>query len=133
MPRKSAASLSVVAAGPRPILAPPPELSTEEAALWREVVESKPAEWFGNDSAPLLREYVRAACICDQLDAKIKNLMASDANAAEMKVLFGLRDGEAKRAAIMATKLRLTQQSRYTPQAASTASKRAQGRRPWQD
>jgi hypothetical protein len=44
-----------------------------------------------------------------------------------------MRDTEAKRATSIATKLRLTQQSRYTPQAAATADRKAgSGAKPWQ-
>jgi hypothetical protein len=44
-----------------------------------------------------------------------------------------LRDKESRRAADLATKLRLTQQSRYTPQAAATANKRTMNAtKPWE-
>jgi hypothetical protein len=45
-----------------------------------------------------------------------------------------MRDIEARGAADKATKLRLTNQARYTPQAASTASKAApRGKMPWEE
>ena len=49
-----------------------------------------------------------------------------------MKGFLDMRDKEAKRATSIATKLRLTQQSRYTPQAAATADRKVSGARPWQ-
>lgn len=105
--------------------------------MWVEVVESKPAEWFGADSLPLLKEYVRAVVMCDTLDAKVKRAIeggegAEAATVGVVKLFLDMRDKEAKRATSLATKLRLTQQSRYTPQAAATADKRAGGKRPWQ-
>lgn len=109
----------------------PAELSEVEAALWRETVESKPAEWFGADSWPVLKEYVRAAVTCDALAvAAADAVLSKDGDL--IKAVLTTRDREARRMADLATKLRLTQQSRYTPQAAATADKRANGKRPWQ-
>jgi hypothetical protein len=128
MARKSAAALEIVPpklAG----LEEPDDLDESELALWRDVVESKPSNWFGPDSAPLLKEYVRAAAMCDTLALSIKATLHGDGSP---RALLEMRDREAKRAASLATKLRLTQQSRYTPQSAATASKRAGGTRPWE-
>lgn len=132
MARKSAAAESVArppsAKGP---LAPPQELSVAERALWKEVVASKPAEWFGSDSVPVLKEYVRAAATCDTLADRVVQALATG-DESIIKNALGVRDKEAKRCADLATKLRLTQQSRYTPQAAATADRKASGPRPWQ-
>ena len=131
MSRKSSASLSVVQVSPLRRLAPPNGLTKEQAALWSDVVESKPADWFGPDNAPLLAEYVRAVTMCDALEAQVQAAMAGD-EVGDVKAYLNMRDKESKRATSIATKLRLTQQSRYTPQAAATATKRAGGARPWQ-
>lgn len=131
MAKKSAASLSIVPRLPSAGIPEPPDLSPEELALWRIVVESKPSEWFGLDSAPVLKEYVRAAVTCDLLDAKVKEAMVGG-DTETVKFFLDMRDKESKRTVSLATKLRLTQQSRYTPQAAATANKRANGTRPWQ-
>ena len=131
MARQSTASLTVVRASPDSRLAPAAGLDAEEIELWRDVVNTKPAEWFADDSAPLLKEYVRAAVMCDRLDLQIKDAIASD-DLGVVKALLDMRDKESKRVLSIATKLRLTQQSRYTPQAASTANKKASGARPWQ-
>lgn len=135
MARQSTASLSVVRASPDARIAPPAGLDHDEIALWREVVNTKPADWFADDSAPLLKEYVRAAVMCDRLDMQIKAAIAGDdpaETAALVKGYLDMRDKESKRTLSIATKLRLTQQSRYTPQAAATANKKASGARPWQ-
>ena len=135
MARQSTASLSVVRASPDSRLAPAAGLDEQEIELWRDVVNTKPADWFADDSAPLLKEYVRAAVMCDRLDLQIKAAMAGGdevETAAVMKGYLDMRDKESKRVLSIATKLRLTQQSRYTPQAASTANKKASGARPWQ-
>lgn len=133
MPRKSAAALSVVRPSPDARPDEPPDLSAEELALWREVVNSKPADWFGSDSVPVLKEYIRAAMTCDTLAAAV-NLALESRDLAEVVMadkLLLARDRESRRVANLATKLRLTQQSRYTPQAAATADRKASGARPW--
>jgi hypothetical protein len=131
MARKSAAALAVVPPSPSDgRLTPPPGLSAAELDLWHSVVDSKPADWFADDSAPVLTEYVRAAVVCDRLAPLIDKAM-DGGDAKEVDDLLRARDRESRRVASLATKLRLTQQSRYTPQAASTADKRAKGSRPW--
>ena len=136
MSRKSAAALSVVPIGVPVRLAPPDDLTDAQADLWRAVVESKPVEWFGEDSAPLLKEYVRAVTMCDLLELQVQAAIAGSGDpeaAGSVKALLDMRDKESKRVASLATKLRLTQQSRYTPQAAATANKRVgAGSKPWQ-
>lgn len=132
MPRKSAASLSIVprvsgAAG----VDEPVDLSPAERELWRGIVASKPAEWFGPDSVPVLKEYVRAALMCDRLAEVVERALGSG-DPDQIKPALDMRDKESRRAVTLATKLRLTQQSRYTPDKAAVADKRASGKRPWQ-
>lgn len=130
--RKSTASLTVVPAGLPSRLAPPEGLNEAQAALWREVVSGKPADWFAADNAPLLVEYVRAVDAANTLEVMVAASFAGSGDVS-LKDLLTMRDREAKRAVSIATKLRLTQQSRYTPQAAATADRKAgDGKKPWQ-
>jgi hypothetical protein len=129
--RKSAASLTVVPAGIPARMEPPQGLTQAQGELWREIVATKPADWFTADSAPLLKEMVRAAVMCDLLAVQIEAALEGG-ESGEVKALLDMRDKEAKRLASLETKLRLTPQSRYTPQAAATADKKASGARPWQ-
>lgn len=132
MARKSAASLSIVPGGaPRTAPAPPRDLVKAEKALWRDIVESKPVDWFGPDSIPILKEYVRAAVACDLL-ARLVHAALASGDADIIKAQMDRRDKEARRAASLATKLRLTQQSRYGARSADRADQRAGGHRPWQ-
>jgi len=55
-----------------------------------------------------------------------------DADVKAFKSLVDLINKTANLSAQLATKLRLTQQSRYTPQAANTAAKKAKPSRPWE-
>jgi hypothetical protein len=131
MPKRSADSLSIVSRLPVNRVPTPAGLSKKERDLWRAVVDSKPAEWFGPDSAPVLTEYVRAAVLCDQLARMVDQALKGQG--ADLKTALDLRDREARRLAALATKMRLTQQSRYTALSAATANKRAGGSRPWGD
>jgi len=132
MARQSVAALSIAprlkAGTPPP---PPDDLVPTEQELWSEIVDSKPADWFGPDSAPILKEYVRAAVACDLLASRVRGAMDAD-DAGVVKFMLDLRDKESRRAASLATKLRLTQQSRYGARDAARADARASGARPWQ-
>ena len=124
MSRPSAASLSVVPIGLPERLAPPEDLTEDQAKRWRSIVDANPVDWFGPNTAPLLKEYVRAEAMCDLLAFQIEAAMAGDPveTALLLKGYLDMRDKESKRLTSIGTKLRLTQQSRYTPQAAATAS-----------
>lgn len=128
MPRDSE-HLTLLPPGPSEPIPPPSVpagLSEAEAKLWTSVIEAKPSDWFDDSITPILREYVRAAVVCDHLAGLI-----AAATPGQLKPLLFLRDREARRAASFATKLRMTPQSRYTSQAAGTADKRVKGKRPW--
>lgn len=136
MARKSAASLSII---PQGVATPPPapqDLSEAETALWVEIVESKPVDWFGPDSIPVLKEYVRASLLCDVLAAKVKRAIEGgedeQVTVNVVKLFLDMRDKEARRAVSLATKLRLTPQSRYGPRTAERQNAKAGGKRPWQ-
>jgi hypothetical protein len=132
MPRKSISDLTLVRAkAPGTPLPAPGDLEPAEAALWRDIVASKPADWFGGDCAPLLKEYVRSARMCDLLAPRISAAIGT-VDPRGLKRLLDLRHQESTRAAMLATKLRLTQQSRYSARAAASADRRAAGARPWQ-
>jgi len=141
MARESGASLLVVPVTALARIVPPAGLDEAEERLFIAVVDSKPAEWFGPDSAPLLVEYVRAQAMCDLLDTQVKAAIAGSgggdaaealAAAKTIEHFMKMRDMEAKRLLSIGTKLRLTQQSRYTPSAAATANNKAGAGRPWQ-
>lgn len=135
MPRQSAASLTVVSnLTTITRVAAPSGLSPSQVDLWNAVVSAKPADWFSPENAPILAEYVRACDMCERLSAKIEDtLAAEDSDVGSVKALLDMRDKESKRVASLGTKLRLTQQSRYTPKAASTAGNRAGRSRPWSE
>lgn len=137
--RKSAAELSVVVAPEfRKRPSPPSDLTPEQAKIWREIVASEPADFFGTAALQaMLADYCRHRSSIDAVTSIINTfkpewLKASE-GAKRYKELLRMREMETRAAASLATKLRLTNQSRYTPQAAATASRNAaKGMKPWE-
>jgi hypothetical protein len=139
--RKSAASaeVSVVAGtfGKRPD--PPAELSDDESEIWRVTVSSEASDFFGTAALKgMLKDYCRHRASADKVSEIINVFQAEwlkNADGAKRyHALLRMRDLETRAAADKATKLRLTNQSRYTPQAASTASRSAsRGLKPWEE
>ncbi|HEV8033793.1 hypothetical protein, partial [Yoonia sp.] len=71
--------------------------------------------------------------LADRISHAERQMADGVGGTAEYRGLLKLRDVEARAAANLAVKLRLTNQSRYTPKAAKTATKNAsKGVRPWE-
>jgi hypothetical protein len=67
MPRKSAASLAIVAVdGARPRLTPPEGMSKDARKVFIELVAANPPQHFTQSDAPLLRQYVEMICQAEQ-------------------------------------------------------------------
>lgn len=121
----------VALSAPSVHLQPPAGLTEEQAQVWRETVNARSADFFGPDQVPLLEEYCRAVVTCRLLGAQVEAAFAGG-DPAELKAVLDMRDKESRRLASLATKLRLTNQSRYTPQSAATAAKKGGGGKVWQ-
>jgi hypothetical protein len=137
--RKSTASQATVvvgAFGQRPD--PPKALNSEAAEVWRATVASEGAEFFRTAALrALLSDYCRhtvtSGIVSAQIDAFDANWLSDDHGLKRYDLLLKVRDRETKAAADKATKLRLTNQARYTPQAAATASNQASvAKKPWE-
>jgi hypothetical protein len=135
MPRRSAASLAVAspALGQRP--SPPHTLSDRQRALWVQIVSAKPSDWFAQDSLPMLVALVAHVETFELVEREFRG--ADDLSTVDkllwMDRLSKLRERESRAIASLSTKLRLTNQSRYTPKAANTAAGRRQGGpAPWE-
>ena len=137
MARKSAASLAVVAGSIDGRPPAPGTLTEAQQAVWDRTVANEAADVFKTAVLQqLLAEYCRhvasAANVSSLIDTiEAKNEMSSD-DLADYERLLRMRDRETKAEGDKATKLRLTNQSRYTPQAAATAAKKGAERKPWQ-
>lgn len=109
-----------------------------QSQVWDETVANEPSDWFGTCALQhLLIDYCRhretlhlLACSISKLEQSIVDGIG---DISEYRTLLKLRDVEARAAANLAVKLRLTNQSRYTPKAAKTATTNAsKGLRPWE-
>lgn len=138
--RPSAASLDVkvVQGGFGTRQEPAPELTEDEAHIWQQIVASEPADFFNTAALrALLVDYCRHRAASEKI-TKVINMFEADwlknsEGAKRFSGLLKMRDLEARGAADKATKLRLTNQSRYTPAAASTASRNtSKGFKPWE-
>lgn len=135
--RKSAASLSVISGSIDMRPDAPDDLTEDEECIWRDTVAHEAADVFGTSALQqLLRDYCRHVVAAKRLSDMIEAAMSSGDAQVELKdldTLLRMRDRETKAVADKATKLRLTNQSRYTPKAAATAAKNAgQAKKPWQ-
>ncbi len=135
MGKKSAASLSVVADLRGHLPQPPDYLTAPQAQIWADVVATKPHDWFAADSFPVLADYCRAVDMDHELAAVVNDFDRSTITSWEglqsWKALLKMQREQQKHVAMLATKLRLTPQSRYNAKNAATANNRAGLERPW--
>lgn len=117
---------------------PPADLTEAQAKIWTDTVASETVEFFNTDALrELLKDYCRHKVTCAALSRQVETYDAAEPMDPETAKNFDritkMRDRESKAAADLATKLRLTNQSRYTPKAAATASKNAGStKKPWE-
>jgi phage terminase small subunit len=104
-------------------------LTEAQAAMWREIVATRPSEWFAADSAPVLEAYCQAVFSYRRTAQALDALDPSDSAYVPMAKLAGSQQQTIK---TLATSLRLTPQSRFTPGAAATASKKVAAAKPWE-
>lgn len=128
--RRSTASLSVAAVQSWTRLEPPESVSEAAAVVWREVVATKPAEWFQADTAPVLEAYCNTIVEYRRVIEALAATGPSDLQT--YRPLVDMAEKLGRAITSMATKMRLTPQSRYTPISAGTAAKKAAvAAKPW--
>ena len=109
--------------------APPPEgMAEDQALIWRQIVATEPVEFFATAATKgLLRDYCRHRSTTDKLSAIIELFQADWLKAKDgvkrYADLCKVRDAECRAAADKAVKLRLTNQSRWTPEKSGTAAR----------
>jgi len=138
MAKKSSASLTVVPNNPMDArLLAPKRLTSRQKELWSEIVSSKPAAWFDAANSALLLGYVKSIVsheiLTSQSDAIEATLMEPDADLKRLNRLHIMIERQSRLIQTFATKLRLTQQSRYTPATAAVMAGKASGVRPWDE
>ena len=126
-------------AGGRAEMPKPPEDMTEaQKTLWESILRSEPTHLF--DSAArlqLLRAFVEHATFRADLQALINKtdveVFADPDLAKTVEQMLRARDRETKQLVTLATKLRLTNQSRYSAHVAEAAGRNdiPPGPRPW--
>ena len=118
--RKSEASLQVAELAPKVGRPPPPDYLTDEQALiWRRIVDCERPGFIKSSQFGLLANY----CVLEDLS---RRLDLDDAN--ERKELRQISHEMTS----IARSLRLTNQSRYTPETAARKSETSEGPRPWE-
>lgn len=109
---------------------PPKRLNEVQAEMWREIVRSKPASWFGPDSAPLLEQYVKGIYHLRLFTQRLDN---PPHDILDLSRLQSMVDKQTKLVMSLATKMRLTQQSRMQPRTAFRQERDAQAAKPWNE
>lgn len=133
----AAASVSVIEGGLNRRPDAPQELTERQAEIWRETVSCEPVEWFGTAALrSILADYCRHREAVENVTQVLNQFkpdwLKSSEGAKRYSGLLKMREAETRAAASLAGKLRLTNQSRYTPQAAGTATRNtAKGALPW--
>lgn len=132
--RKSAAALSIVAGAIDGRPKAPDDLTEFQAEVWDRTVANEAADVFRTAALQqLLKEYCRHVETAHRIAGMIQTVEKSIGEGIvfdgddldDYDKLLRCRDRETKALGDKATKLRLTNQSRYTPQSAGTASKKA--------
>jgi hypothetical protein len=117
---------------------PPAELLPRQQEIWRAIVSSEPIDFFGTAALRnLLMDLCRHREAAEKISAVIDSFDAAwlrtEDGSKRYYDLLRMRELEVRSASSLATRLRLTNQSRYTPQAASSNSRNAsKGFKPWE-
>ncbi len=116
----------------------PEELTARQKEIWQKVALTEPVVFFNTESMRLLlaaycRHIESSEIVTVAIDSFKPEYLANEDGADRYGKLLKIRDQESRAAATCATKLRMTNQSRYTPQSASTASRNAPTTKmPWE-
>lgn len=136
--KKSAAAMSTAGAPAAARPKPPADLTAAQKIEWKAVVDRMPADWFTRETHALLTQYVRhvsnAAKLAKALDAYTVEMLTTEPGVEGFDKLAKMHERESRAMSSHATRLRLTQQSRYNPSAANTAAKNGgkAARKPWE-
>ena len=140
---KSAAAMAIVSPITDSRPPPPDELSEAEADEWRRVVGRLPHDWFPPETQPLLAAMLKHQSthrvLCRLIEAFDATVLQMDLGVNHYDKLLTMREREARAMSSLATKLRLTNQSRYVPHSAARQAQQPFGyideggrMKPWQ-
>src|SRR6476620_2004832 len=96
---------------------PPAKLTKEEAQIWRDTVDSRSPDYFPPETHALLVQYCRHVAGCDYLKGIIegvkKEVRQTRIIMTDLRKTMSLLHRESKVVSLLATKMRLSQQSSY--------------------
>ena len=132
--RKSSAASAVVVALPGRLPQPPADLTDEAKEIWQRVTASENPDFFATAATQqLLALYCQHMSTAAKLGRVVEAAMNQDpaeleegerpASIKDINALLSMRDRESKSALTLATKLRLTNQSRFQAQTAGVKAK----------
>lgn len=136
--RKNPADLNVVSIGIVPELRPEPpaDLNELEQAEWRNIVDRMPADWFPQETWPILRQlcvHIRlAAMLQGELRLFPPGLFEDGVRFGQFDSVCRAHERESRAIATLSTKLRLTPHSRHDRQKAGVATRVVAGPKPWE-
>lgn len=113
--RRSSADLSIVPVTPLGAVErvrPPADLTDEQVEVWVAVVNSQAADWFDESTAPLLAQYCRHVIEAKRL-ARMREQSDGfkEFSLEDLDLLLRMQERESRAVAMLATKMRLSQQS----------------------
>lgn len=117
---------------------PPAELDAAQAEVWRITVASEALEFFATAALrALLKDYCRHRVEVERISLILNSFQLDWIKNAEgakrYSDLLRMRERETRSAYMVATKLRITNQARYTTLSAGTASRNTlRGTKPWE-
>jgi inhibitor of KinA sporulation pathway (predicted exonuclease) len=109
-------------------LKPPHDLSDEEVEIWVSVTNTESADHFSPSTAPLLAQYCRHVISARQI-AEIKERAHNDMDLAALDKLLQMQARESAAISMLATKMRVAQQS--TTNHRGNKNKPTQARKLW--
>jgi hypothetical protein len=117
--------------------APPADLTTAQAVVWRAVVDHMPADWFRPETLDLLAAYCRHICrerfLSAELDRCPATALSTEDGLGHFGKLSAAAERESRAALALARSMRLTQQSRYdAAKAARAVGSQRIGPAPWE-
>jgi hypothetical protein len=116
---------------------PPSHLTEAQSTEWVAIVDRMPADWFTRETHALLTQYVRhvenAAKLAKAVDLYDVALLVTEAGAKTFDKLAKMAEREGRAMSSLATRMRLTHQTRYKAETAATATKNAgTAAKPWE-
>ena len=115
---------------------PPEDFLPEHQAIWHSITATKPADWFQADCYSILEAYCRHIVSARTIDEKIDQMEQNGFEDAEQFLLYekllNMREKQTRTLTSVATKLRLTPQSRYDDRTAATAAQKKNRGKLWE-